>query len=399
MRALVEEVRSLPGFEHFLRPVDEGRAASLLAGMAGPVLYVACSELGTVLVKLELASVGTLSAESRTIAELTLGDLLDRLLYSPVPPLLALQIANPGEVEAAASDLVGQIPGVIDEIVALAQDVEGVVHLILAGVLGLMPVSGGVDSQGGVPLVSRSIVVLPSLRVGSQEIKTATSERLGIVADATGDLAGTRLEALAVRAAHGRAESLVASQATRASVASLMSRVDILHFASHAAFSPDEPLASGLRLADGSLTAADLLQQGLNLPPRVVLSACQTAVYDFLRAPDEYTGLLTGFLARGAREILATLWPVSDIATCLIMARLYWALHDEVKALPDALSIARTWLAGASALEVSEAARAWFGPEAWRLTRHVDNYERDALPFANPYYWAGFVVVGGRGTV
>jgi CHAT domain-containing protein len=99
-----------------------------------------------------------------------------------------------------------------------------------------------------------------------------------------------------------------------------------------------------------------------------VLSACQTALASGLvwevPAGDDWVGLVRSCLGVGAANVIATLWPVEDRATAKVMELLYRRLH-------------------AGDTEVASLSAA----------------QRDALrspATADPFYWAGFVLVGGR---
>jgi CHAT domain-containing protein len=102
----------------------------------------------------------------------------------------------------------------------------------------------------------------------------------------------------------------------------------------------------------------------------VVLSACQTglgsgALTD-VPAGDEWVGLTRAFLHAGAKRVIATLWPVDDWATAALMERFYQQLAAGVDAR-DALTRAQRAL------------------RAERATAH-------------PFYWAGFIIIGGAQT-
>ena len=78
---------------------------------------------------------------------------------------------------------------------------------------------------------------------------------------------------------------------------------------------------------------------------------------------DDWVGLTRAFLHAGARQVVATLWPVDDWATAALMDRFYGV--GDVAAEP----------AGA----LAEAQRALIKMPAT----------------AHPFYWAGFVSTGG----
>ncbi len=95
----------------------------------------------------------------------------------------------------------------------------------------------------------------------------------------------------------------------------------IIHLATHGRFRRDNPLFSGLQLADGWLLARDLYELRLDCD-LATLSACRTGVASMLGG-DEPFGLVRGFLAAGARSVAASLWPVHDGATRALMVRFY----------------------------------------------------------------------------
>jgi len=158
-----------------------------------------------------------------------------------------------------------------------------------------------------------------------------------------------------------RAAVLHAETATLASVQSQAEGCRLLHLATHALYRADNPLFSGLQLADGWLLARDLY--ALRLPcDLATLSACQTGMA-LADAGDELFGLLRGFLAAGARSIAASLWPADDQATAALMQAFYTGL-----------------LAGRS--KASALREAQQGIRA---------------QFPHPYHWAAFALIGERG--
>ncbi len=148
--------------------------------------------------------------------------------------------------------------------------------------------------------------------------------------------------------------------ATLSRLRHLAPQAGVLHLATHGEFNPDNPLFSGLSLADGQLVTLDVFQ----LPLRaslVTLSACQTGRH-LVSQGEELLGLMRGFLAAGAATLVLTHWSVADHATANLMEQFYRALQaGQTKAA--ALRLAQQWLA--------------------------------AQPgFAHPYYWAPFYLVG-----
>jgi len=70
---------------------------------------------------------------------------------------------------------------------------------------------------------------------------------------------------------------------------------DVIHFAGHAHFDVVDPMASGLELSDGRLTAREIFELDAATLRFVVLSACKTGFND-VQPGDELIGLTRAFL-------------------------------------------------------------------------------------------------------
>lgn len=153
--------------------------------------------------------------------------------------------------------------------------------------------------------------------------------------------------------------------------------LSVVHLACHGRAEPDDPARSGLELADGPLTVADLLERRPTAPlplDTVVLAACSTNVCG--AEYDEAFSLATAFLAAGARSTVGSLWAVPDRFTSGLMVRLHHYL--QVEGLPPAEALHR--------------ARAWAVDPAARVTAPAP--ERQRSPVDDPLAWAGFVHLG-----
>lgn len=98
----------------------------------------------------------------------------------------------------------------------------------------------------------------------------------------------------------------------------------LLHVAAHGHTNPGAPLCSTLELADGPFLLLEAHRLDLVGTELVVLSACETSV-----RPDHgdmALALAGAFLCAGAHAVLASLWPVSDAATAVLMGHFYSAL-------------------------------------------------------------------------
>jgi CHAT domain-containing protein/tetratricopeptide (TPR) repeat protein len=144
-----------------------------------------------------------------------------------------------------------------------------------------------------------------------------------------------------------------------------------LHFATHGLLNDTRPELSGLVLSlvdgkgrprPGLLTAPDVsnLRLGAEL---VVLSSCRSAMGREVRG-EGLMGLTRAFMQAGAPRVVASLWPVDDLASSELMTRMYGGLLGSRK------------LAPAAALRDAQLA----------LFRH--------RRWSAPYYWAAFQLQG-----
>lgn len=180
-----------------------------------------------------------------------------------------------------------------------------------------------------------------------------------------------------------------------------------VHFSCHGGYNWNEPAASGLALADGPLTLAEL-QRGvvdLSAARLVTLSACETGISDIMRgSAEEYVGIPAGFLMAGVPCVVSTLWAVPDISTALLMERFYRNHLSGGMDFAAALREAQLWIRRLSAEEVAQYAEQCYRVakqkekvELFRLMRYYSAQAKlnPALrPFAHPFYWAAFTVNG-----
>jgi CHAT domain-containing protein len=100
----------------------------------------------------------------------------------------------------------------------------------------------------------------------------------------------------------------------------------VIHLATHGAFRADNPLFSGLALADGWLSTLDVFDLRL-AASLVVLSACQTG-RNVVGGGDELLGLMRAFLYAGAASVLLSLWAVEDRSAAGLMEIFYRKLVE-----------------------------------------------------------------------
>ena len=115
---------------------------------------------------------------------------------------------------------------------------------------------------------------------------------------------------------------------------------------------------------DGILTALEVLNLDLAGTDLVTLSACDTGKGDVKIGEGVYS-LNRAFQEAGAKAVLSTLWSVADESTGIFMQRFY-----------------EHFLNGEPAQQAIQATQNEF--------MHDAKYKQ----YSNPYYWAGFVMIG-----
>jgi CHAT domain-containing protein len=204
------------------------------------------------------------------------------------------------------------------------------------------------------------------------------------------DLPGTRLEVEEIGALVKRNGATVTQWLERSASEENIKQLNnphVLHIATHGFFVEDvrsgslpeyviqNPLLrSGLLLAncesvftsgtratseDGVLTAYEAMNLQLDRTQLVILSACETGLGEVLNGEGVY-GLQRAFRQAGAKQMLMSLWTVSDEATRMLMVSFYKNWLENKQPLTQAFRNAR--------IEIRKT-------------------------YPNPYYWAAFVLI------
>jgi CHAT domain-containing protein len=174
----------------------------------------------------------------------------------------------------------------------------------------------------------------------------------------------------------------------------------ILHVACHGSWIPEDPRSSFLWCAprgdDGGrlrlsrlLAEADFARE-LEL---AVLSACHSGTsVQRERTVQEYTGLDVGFLARGARSTISSLWEVDDLVSVLLMARLHELLREGVAIDAALMRAMREWRDG-PLLELAEN-RNRDGALDQLMPGWRDNAAKLVAKASHPHWWGPFRCCG-----
>lgn len=147
----------------------------------------------------------------------------------------------------------------------------------------------------------------------------------------------------------------------------------------------------------GLLTAEALINADLSGMDLAVLSACQTGLGDF-RSGEGVFGLQQAFHVAGCRDVVASLWAVSDTATAALMDRFYRKLWEQKQPPIEALRQAQLELRRHPELAPGQSLRAAPGAEEDLRTATDPKNPPTTGPkgpkFAPPQKWAAFTLSG-----
>lgn len=285
----------------------------------------------------------------------------------------------------------------------------GIARLVLIpdADLHTLPLALGLMDEADAP----SVTIAPGLQLHAQcfrwlREREPRENTLMLIVNPTQDLSAAALEAQLLRdlfAAHRQVTfTLAETQATQQDVIRTSRVGNYWHFAGHARYTWWDPSLSALSLANGEVLPLFWVPMWMDFHATrlVTLSACETAMTPARDPAQEYTGLFTAFLTAGAPTVLASLWAVDSISTTLLMHRFYqYHLGDPRQGIAprppsDALRDAQRWLRELRYEELRQHPALRKLPTDNPIWEQVLAAEKHNHPFANPYFWAGFIIVG-----
>lgn len=218
---------------------------------------------------------------------------------------------------------------------------RGVRTLIIAphAELNFLPFAALMPASGARYLVETyDVGYVPSAAIWMQlgaRARPSSNGRTLIVAPFPSTLPGSRDEAAGIRQVYGRdATLLIGPEATERAFTNVVSGYSTVHLATYGVLNRQNPLFSHVAFAPDAGGAGRLEVQevfGLALRARLlVLSACETGLGSGSTSDvppgDDWVGLVRAFLFAGADNVMATLWPIEDRSTSLIIPRVHGSL-------------------------------------------------------------------------
>jgi CHAT domain-containing protein len=419
MDEAIEAIRKIPGYEDFLQswPFEKIKAVS----EKFPLVYINITSSGGVIFLLNRGSATQIKL-SLTEKELN-SILIETKQGEIVGGYLPAQLGFTSMPAALEKLLSWQKEKIIIPLVNLLRDI-GLKEIVIIPTrkLALLPLHATAyvkDGKECTLLDDYVVSYAPSARAlfsGYEMLKTINESKTDLCAignplplpENVMSLIFARAEAEEIALLFGgETKSLLETEATRMNIEQRLGKTSYIHFACHGYFNPDKQLGSGLLLSNGEkLTLQDIMDKPRATQTRlVVLSACQTAITDFNKLPEEAIGLPAGFLQAGIPGVVGSLWPVDDLSTALLMIRFYQSHIKDHLRPAEALRQAQLWLRDANNEELSKLFAMYRNAAKSPQTRM--NYELaqkkfrehtladpEAKPFSHPYYWAGFVFYG-----
>jgi CHAT domain-containing protein len=244
-----------------------------------------------------------------------------------------------------------------------------------------------------------------------QKYQRGKFDRLFAIQNPTDDLTAADLEVETIKNIFPNSEILSKKNAKKGKqcekseetldIAERVANSHHLFFSCHGSFDQENPLQSGLELADGTLTLEEIFRHfNLSECSLVTLSACETGQVR-LDNTDEYISLTSGFLLAGSPSLYVTLWSVDALSTAILLIKTYENLYHQPGKLALALNQAQIWVRDTDIqgfLDWTNQChlldKEWREILQYRLEEEKETQDTCAKIYQNPYHWAGFCAAG-----
>jgi class 3 adenylate cyclase/tetratricopeptide (TPR) repeat protein len=162
-----------------------------------------------------------------------------------------------------------------------------------------------------------------------------------ILADPTGDLKGAYSEGTQIRDYMDQNRSFIhvtlrSDQVPADSIKGKLRNFDLIHFAGHADYHPQNNDKSGWRLSESSLTTKDIVKMTgtSTMPAMIFANACQSGRTEQWSLSESFEndifGLANAFLLAGVKHYIGTFWEILDEQSSLFALEFYRHLFSDI---------------------------------------------------------------------
>jgi len=286
----------------------------------------------------------------------------------------------------------------LDELIALISQCDANrIAIIPHQELVLVPYWNLLDHCSGIECVTiaPSVGILGLCQRHQRQVRGKTL----LLKDPTGTLGLVPREVMLVRQV--REDDKIFEPESIEEIEQQASQCTLIHLATHGRFNTENPYHSGIVVTGRGntdifgynengwrfLTVAEIMTKfSLSRCRLAALSACETGIAR-LHGGGEMTGLPASFLVAGTKSVIASLWPVNDAATALLMDAFYskWEGGSGQEPSPAvALAEARKTLTTLTREDILN-----------RLGTYVENIiPNSTFPFSHPIYTDAFQCYG-----
>lgn len=338
-KALLDEIRALPGLSDFLLPADFATVS--VAAAAGPVVIVNISDLRCDALVVTTDGVDVLPLDTVTADDVT-G--FARAFVEVIDATRVLGDLSPSRRQDVAETLRHildwlwrDIAGPVVRHLRLPERTEGWPRLwwCPTGLLSLLPIHAAQTydherfADIGLPdhVISSYTPTLRALTAARRAPSNPSGRLVAVgLPNTPGQPALRHVEReLAEVTRLVPATTLVDHQATAPAVAESLRSHEHLHFIGHSGQNLRQPDRAKLFLMDGELTMLDISGLGLSEAELAYLSSCEGAA-PIMTLPDEAIHLASALQLAGYRGVIASLWTVRDNVAPDIASRVYTRL-------------------------------------------------------------------------
>lgn len=286
------------------------------------------------------------------------------------------------------------------------------IYIVPTGPLHYLPLGALFSTQEKDPplLIKRRVIYAPSASILLDYCYNRTpSSNRGTFAIASSEVDLTLIQGCARTLAHSSdSASLIGDEVSIQSLLERASQYRVFCFLGHAVFNGRYPMLSYLKIADRRFYANEIMRSLRINADLVVLAACESGRGQILNG-DELFGLTRSILYAGTAAVLATLWRVHEIPTRLLLEKLWHHSAMQVSVQEGfnpglALAEAQNWLRTLTYSAILPLVERWddqptasilsYIKELWQQNYPNKMLEDNSCPFAHPYFWSPYILIG-----